>query len=112
MLNLKFKERRISSRKRLSGLMPGKLILKENEKQITCKPVDISDHGIGVIVGEILTVGTALELQAKHHNIPLEIIWSQPDFGKNDLFRYGLVCPDETINLEQIFIEYGCLTVD
>ena len=49
MLNLKLKERRLNTRKTLTGLLPGKLIHQESEELISCRPVDISKDGVGVL---------------------------------------------------------------
>jgi hypothetical protein len=41
--------------------------------------------------------------------VELEIAWSQPDFGKQDMHRYGLVTVSPEIALEAEFVRAGCL---
>ena len=104
-------ERRVSRRKRLTGLLPGRLSLKSNEAAINGKPVDISSTGLGLISDEQLDIGTALKLTTPEEVIHLKIIWKQPDFGKSDLFRFGLevVAPKRGFDLEEMFERMGCL---
>lgn len=104
---LKLKERRISERKRLTGLMPGRLIV--NNKDAVVKPLDISEHGLGIICAAQFTVGSKAALIIGDRQIPLEVIWGEQDFGKHDMWRYGLVCTDQRVNLENEFRQAGCL---
>lgn len=104
---LKMKERRISDRKRLTGLLPGRF--QVNGKDISAKPVDISSHGIGLIIDAEIAAGTKACLTIGDRSVPLEFMWGEPDFGKHDMWRYGLVCTDQKVNLEDEFTEAGCL---
>lgn len=103
---VRFQERRIAERKRLTGLMPGKF--KINGKEVSARPVDLSDHGLGILVAKEFALGTQAELTIQDMVIPFEIKWSQPDFGKHDLWRYGLVCNDPALNLIELFSDTGC----
>lgn len=103
---IKFQERRIAERKKLTGLMPGKFRI--GGKDASARPVDLSEHGLGILVAKEYAIGTPAELVIQDIVIPLEIKWSQPDFGKHDLWRYGLVCSDPKLNLIDIFSECGC----
>jgi len=102
-----FKERRIS-RRRLTGLLPGRLVKGENHKDLICKPVDVSEHGIGILSSEIIQPGTIILLVLRDREVKLQIAWGQQDFGKRDLHRYGLVTIDHQENLERIFELAGC----
>ena len=104
-------ERRISRRKKLTGLLPGRLSLKEGEAAIHCKPVDVSDHGLGLISDAQLEVGTQLKLTMPEEVILFKVVWKQPDFGKSDLYRFGLeiVAPKRGFDLEELFEQMGCL---
>lgn len=102
-------EKRLSQRKKLTGLLPGRLSLLGNKALISCRPVDISRHGLGILTSERITVGTKLILKLPDQEIQLEVQWGQPDFGKKDLFRYGLVTNDQGFNLEDLFEKAGCL---
>ncbi|MEN9836266.1 MAG: hypothetical protein RL011_2459 [Pseudomonadota bacterium] len=107
-----FKERRFSERRQLSGVLPGSLIRADGKGAVSCRPVDVSAHGLGiVIIGEkkMLPLGLELSLVVTDGEIPLIVAWSTPDFGKQDSVRYGLAVKDETVNLEQVFENYGCL---
>jgi hypothetical protein len=104
---LKLKERRIAERKRLTGLLPGRFQI--NGKDVAVKPVDISSHGLGVIIEAEFSAGTKASLMVGERSIPLEVKWGEPDFGKHDMWRYGLVCTDQSVNLEDEFMAHGCL---
>lgn len=104
-----FKEQRITLRRRLSGLMPGRLVVKDTGKDLLCKPVDISGHGLGIVMAEQLEEGTKVLLFLNDKTVELEIIWRRPDFGKRDLYRYGLVSGRQDVDLESVFLSSGCL---
>jgi hypothetical protein len=104
---LQLKERRTSERKRLTGLMPGRLQI--NGKEVSARPVDISSSGIGIITAAEFTVGAVATLAIGSELIPMEVKWGEQDFGKRDMWRYGLVCTNPKINLEEEFQEAGCL---
>jgi hypothetical protein len=104
-----FKERRFSRREQLTGLMPGRLFLKDSKTDVFAKPVDVSENGIGIVVNIQMPIGTTLILQRDDAEYELEVSWSQPDFGKNDLTRYGLVCKRLNVNLLEVFREAGCI---
>jgi hypothetical protein len=104
---LRLKERRISERKRLTGLMPGRFLV--NGKALDAKPIDISSHGLGLIMSEQIKEGTTATLTISGRDIPLEVKWILPDFGKHDLWRYGLVCTSMDVDLISEFTAAGCL---
>ena len=104
-----FAEQRISPRRKLSGLLPGKLTVVGATSSLACKPVDISAHGLGIVSMELLAVGAMIALKTPRDDIMLEVVWGKPDFGKRDLLRYGLVVVDSTVNLETVFAVAGCL---
>lgn len=104
------KERRISDRKELSGLLPGPLFLADDRtKPFSCKPVDISRNGLGVIADENLLPGACILLVIKDTEISLSVAWKSPDFGKQDRTRYGLITLDPHVDLEAAFSKAGCL---
>lgn len=104
-----FKERRLSLRRKLTGLLPGRITTEDTGVVVVGKPVDISPQGLGLVVAKEIEPGTVLILHAKEHPIRLQVAWGQPDFGKQDMFRYGLVTLDQSDNMEELFIETGCL---
>ncbi len=101
MGNLKLNERRASERYELSGLLPGTL-LRDNNKTISCRPINVSVDGLGIITSEQLKQGDILILKVKELRIQLQVMWSKDDFGKQDLVRYGLKCLDP-VSLWDIF---------
>lgn len=105
----KFKERRFSDRKRLTGLLPGRLLLTASKVDVNGRPVDVSPSGLGIVVSKELEAGTEISLILREQTIRLQVAWGQRDFGKQDMFRYGLVTLDPEINLEEIFVSSGCL---
>ncbi len=104
-----FQEKRLGSRRRLSGLMPGKLMLVSEKRAVSARPVDVSTHGLGVLIAEELEPGTAMLLDTPNGSIKMRIAWRQPDFGKRDMFRYGLVADENKVDLEDLFLKTNCL---
>lgn len=87
--------------------MPGKLYV--NGEVVECKPVDISEHGLGVLIPRQIHDDADVLLDLKRQKISLKIIWAKPDFGKHDLWRYGLVSKTPGVNLHDIFEIHGCM---
>jgi hypothetical protein len=104
-----FKERRITDRLKLTGLMPGRLTLDSTGEELSCRPVDVSNSGIGILIAKEIDPGTQVTLSVKNEKIELQVAWVQRDFGKQDMFRYGLVTVDANKNMESVFIKNGCL---
>lgn len=105
----RFKERRLADRRQLTGLLPGRLIMASTRADLACRPVDVSANGLGIVVDKEIDPGTAVELQTRNGTVQLQVAWVQPDFGKQNMFRYGLVTLDPSLNLEEMFIAAGCL---
>lgn len=101
-------EKRFHQRKRLTGLLPGPLS-RQSSSLVDCKPVDISELGLGIISADLLEVGEVLTLKTKDTRLELEVVWAKKDFGKQDLYRYGLVSIDPTQRITDIFQKSGCL---
>ena len=107
-----FKERRLTDRRQLTGLLPWRLVFAESQKDLQCKPVDVSINGMGIVVVDQkkqIEPGTEIHLMLKDGPVRLQVAWGHPDFGKQDLFRYGLVTLEPDQNLEALFIRTGCL---
>ena len=104
-----FKERRFADRRKLTGLLPGRLMLEQSNTELTCRPIDVSANGMGIVVSRELEPGTQVLLIMKERTIPLTIAWGSPDFGKQDMFRYGLITLNPADNLEEAFLASGCL---
>jgi len=108
--NLKLKERRTNNRELLTGLLPGKMRRNQVDRCISCKPVDVSEHGLGLLSAEEISLGETLTLEIGDEKVVFEVVWSKPDFGKFDLIRYGLVCTSEDKNIAEIFSKAGMLS--
>ncbi len=109
-LKLAFKERRSEERKTLTGLMPGRLFLISSDRTLSARPLDVSAQGLGILMSENVPDGTEIGLAVeKRQIVKMRVAWSKEDFGKRDLYRYGLECLDKKLNLEEIFLATGCL---
>lgn len=104
-----FKERRLTQRQRLTGLLPGRLVRKSDGTDLACKPIDVSRNGLGILLDKELTPGEEVTLMVRDNPIVLQVAWIQPDFGKDDQIRYGLVAVDPSQDVEQTFVQAGCI---
>lgn len=102
-------EKRRTQRKRLTGLLPG-MMTNHNGEQLDARPVDISQVGLGIVTNLILEKGAILTLKTHNQVIELQVSWGKKDFGKNDLYRYGLTAVDAS-DLEAVFGDAGCLKI-
>ena len=106
-----FKERRMTERIKLIGLLPGRLVTVDRQQNINCRPIDISEHGLGIVSHDVMPVGQELELIIGDSVvINLMVAWEKDDFSKQDMKRYGLVATNENINLLDIFAKNKCIT--
>ena len=103
-----FKERRLSIRRRLTGMLPGKLI-DAHENSLVSRAVDVSEQGLGIISSSDLEIGATVYLLIKDLEIKLTVAWKQRGYAKKDMFRYGLVAGDPLIRIDAIFEECGCM---
>ncbi len=104
-----FAEKRLQQRRRLTGLLPGRL-KTEDGKDISCQPVNVSENGLGILTDSLLSIGDILTLFLKEDAIQLKVVWIKEDFGRRDFKRYGLeALKSEVPNLENVFVEAGCL---
>jgi len=104
-----FREKRFAPRKKLTGLLPGKLLLKETSENLQCKLVDVSRHGLGLTTKSELKFGDKVVLIIEEQSLSFKVAWIQHDFGKQDLFRVGLLCDDINVDIIEVFTEAGCL---
>ena len=72
--------------------------------------MDVSEHGLGLLSAEEISLGETLTLEIGDEKVVFEVVWSKPDFGKFDLIRYGLVCTSENKNIAEIFSKAGMLS--
>ena len=103
-----FKEKRLDVRTKLTGLLPGR-IRDSLGRGVSARPVNVSKGGMGIVTKNILEVGTELVLQVGKLDVVMVVKWVEPDFAKHNILRYGLMVQDGTIDLEQIFLDSGCI---
>lgn len=103
------KERRAKARQQLTGLLPGKIYMESSHAFISCRPVDVSSSGIGILTSTHLKLGDILVMEVKDKIIQMRIEWMKPDFGKRDLYRYGLKVESGSDDLVSLFKKSGCL---
>ena len=84
-------------------------MMEASERTLSVRPIDVSRDGMGVLIREELKQGSFVILRTDLEDIRLQVAWTQEDFGKQDLFRYGLVTTDSKVDLEQLFRSRGCL---
>ena len=104
-----FFEKRASRRAKLKGLLPGRLLVENAEDDLVCRLVDVNTQGIGVLSEETIEVGTKITLKVKEGDVHLVVAWGQRDFGKRDMFRYGLQAVDASLDMEELFRRHDCL---
>lgn len=116
MIELKLNSRRMSKRYRLTGLLPGKLIVLDTSKHLSARAVDVSKEGIGVISASALQVGDLLLLVTACREFPLKVLQMRKDYAKSGRFRYGLVIDPsysksniDSINFVEVFQNSGCM---
>lgn len=104
-----FSEKRMEQRKRLTGLLPGRLKTSTG-LDVSCQPVNVSQNGLGILTDLPLSTGDVVTLFLRDESVDLKVVWIKEDFGRREFKRYGLESSKtESINLESIFIDAGCL---
>jgi hypothetical protein len=83
--------------------------MADDKTDVICKLVDVSRNGMGIVMDREIDPGKQMVLLIPDQPIVLQVAWSQPDFGKQDKFRYGLVAVDPKFDLEDEFFKAGCL---
>lgn len=103
-----FLDKRFTQRKQLTGLLPAPLITESGDI-LDCKPVDISENGLGILSSVVLEIGDKLTLRLSSQPVEFTVAWGKRDFAKNQLYRYGLITESETVSVEDIFEKANCL---
>lgn len=114
MLKLQLNYERISKRKQLSGLLPGRLQLVGSPRYITARAVDVTSQGMGILSQDYLRTGDHLILTTKDHSVHLRVLYKKRDYLKSNRHRYGIVIADDhqSYDLITIFVDAGCLTLN
>ncbi|MCY4443388.1 MAG: hypothetical protein OXC44_01125 [Proteobacteria bacterium] len=114
MLKLEFDHKRMQERQKLTGLLPGKILILRTSRYLSSRAVDASKSGIGILSSASLEVGEKLLLSTSQFEIPLRVLYKQKDYAKSNCHRYGFVVdPDyadrDTIDMIAIFKDSGCM---
>ena len=110
MLNTnELEDRRRLPRQKLSGLLPGKMMMANQDKTLTIRPIDVSESGIGIMTAEWLREGDKLVMKVGRDHIKFKVIWIRRDFGKQDFYRAGLKMTSKKFNLIDVFRATGCM---
>ena len=91
MLNLNLNNKRINQRYRLSGLLPGKVIVLSSGSFLSARPIDVSRNGIGVLSNYHLQLEEKLVMQYRQYNYFFKVHHIKKDYAKSNLYRYGLI---------------------
>lgn len=112
MLKLKLNHERLADRKRLSGLLPGRMQRVGSPNYITGRAVDVSSQGIGILSQNFLREGDEVILTTRHHVTHLVVHYKKRDYKKNNRYRYGLILAknheQDDHDLIKIFDQSGC----
>jgi hypothetical protein len=102
-----YAERRINQRQRILRFLPGTLHRAVSGEQITCRPMDVSQLGLGIFSEMELREGELLALRFNGKQIPLIVMWTMECQGDAVGFRYGLKSADESLDLAVLFEKTG-----
>ncbi len=107
------KERRTQMRLGLYGELPARFLFKEDRREVAVSPVDVTSHGLGLLVNPAPEVGQDLVVEFEKDLFPsitLRCCHNQPPGisipGMENLRRCGFVVVTEdesSLNLIQIF---------
>ncbi len=102
-------DRRGKKRIRFTGLLPGLFRTQAKGQIVVCRPVDIGEAGLGILSQFELNVGDQIVLECKSIDLNLIVEWKKRDFGKQDLWRYGLSLVDSEVDVIELFSSTGCI---
>ena len=93
-------------RENLSQLLPGRIFLKKNKKEISCRPINVSEFGLGIISSTSLSLSDILILEIDKITIELKVIWKKQGSTKGNQIRYGLMTVNTHQNIKQLFTSH------
>ena len=107
---LKLTYLRLQKRRRVVGFMPSRLYSADFRQQYFCRPLDVSQHGIGIFTeDELSEKGDEFVFVLENYVIRLVRVFSLENPGLKVGFRHGFKVKDQTIDLEQLCIDLGYL---
>jgi hypothetical protein len=103
-------ERRKAPRITTNGRMPGKIVDAAGD-DVSCRTLDVSMMGLGIVSETDFPVGTELSLQLDGGpSVKLRVVSA---FRRRDTAtpakRYGLLVEEGNVNLETVFRDAGCV---
>ena len=116
MLKIKLDSRRMNTRRRLSGLLPGKMLVQRTARHMSGRVVDVSHDGMGVLSSTHLLIGDTITLTTPTKMIILKVNDKKKDYAKSSRYRYSLVLDREgeydqgDMDLEEVFVNSGCMS--
>jgi hypothetical protein len=93
--NSRLSERIPMNKRRLGG----RLLRDGSETEISCKALDVSRHGLGIVSEQQIEVGEVLSLEHKKYRVKLKVVWARVDPSDSNQNRYGLQIENEDIDL-------------
>ena len=110
MLNLQLDYQRMTERRRLSGLLPGKMLHVGSERFVSARAVDVTSQGIGILSSHHLNEGDEVLLTVRGSSVELVVHYKKRDYAKSSRFRYGLILKESSSDhdLMAIFESSGC----
>jgi len=108
-MGLRLAEPRIQRRRRFVGPVPAKLYTLNQETEIYCRPLDVSQSGFSVYTDEMSGLDDDLILVLGEHVVELTKVYSIASPGLKNGYRHGFKVKDHSIDLEQICVKLGCL---
>jgi len=90
--------------------LPGRLVTARDRREITCTPLDVSQHGLGILTSENLLPETGVILLTEKVCIYLTMVRCQiTNRGLKSSFHYGFKALEAQINLIELCTEHGCI---
>lgn len=109
------RERRAQTRYPVLGQVSHLVLRDRSGSLISFFPIDVSEHGLGIIIDHALTVGTVLELYGEataREAVRVQVVWVQRSFEALDVYRCGLMLLAEEADLLQVFDAVPTLLID
>lgn len=97
----KYLEKREHDRHEASGEpFPGKIVVLSSGDSITARLMDVSARGLGLLVRVPLKHGERLHIEISSRSFTLEVVYSEPYLGIDNLHRIGLFARDQDVDLD------------
>ncbi len=101
-------EERRHARRPLMGDLTGSLLVASGRRPVPCLAVDLSNAGLRILAREELSPGVSMFLSIEGYNLPLVVVWCQPDTQSEGSYACGLASASDA-DLESFFRLVGWL---